>query len=246
MKVKRQKQVKKCLNFYKNNFKFRAPFQVLVDSTFCHEALQSRVNLSEQIPLYLSDPKVKLCTTPCVITETEGLGHKVYGAMRIVKQFKVWKCGHEKDTVISAEKCILSLIGNNNPDNLIVATTDSQLIHKCRLIPGVPVMLLRYKAIILEKPSKVSLKAAQNKMKSATEVPAAEKALLEKMMPVEEETPIKKKRKAKNQNPLSCKKQKTELNPPTSQTSTGETKAKKKRLKKKAKRNALLSKSEKN
>ncbi|GFY21638.1 rRNA-processing protein UTP23 homolog [Trichonephila clavipes] len=216
----------------------------MVDSTFCHEALRSKVNLSEQIPLYLSDPKVKLYTTSCVITETEGLGHKVYGAMRIVKQFKVWKCGHEKDTVISAEKCILSLIGNNNPDNLIVATTDSQLIHKCRLIPGVPVMHLRYKAITLEKPSKGSLEAAENKMKSSTEVPAAEKAFLEKMMPVEEKTSIKKKRKARKQNPLSCKKQKIELNP-TPQT-TPETKSKKKRLKKKTKRNALLSKSEKN
>ncbi|GFY60313.1 rRNA-processing protein [Trichonephila inaurata madagascariensis] len=245
MKVKRQRKVKKCLNFYKNNFKFRTPFQVLVDSTFCHEALRNKVNLSEQIPLYLSDPKVKLCTTSCVITETEGLGHKVYGAMRIVKQFKVWKCGHEKDTVISAEKCVLSLIGNNNPDKLIVATTDSQLIHKCRLIPGVPVMHLKYKAITLEKPSKVSLEASQNKMKSSTEVPAAEKAFLEKMMPVEEETPIKKKRKAKKQYPLSCKKQKIELNP-TPQTSRAETKSKKKRLKKKAKKNALLSKSEKN
>lgn len=40
MKAKRNKQVKKILGFYENNFGFRKPYQILVDGTFCFAALQ--------------------------------------------------------------------------------------------------------------------------------------------------------------------------------------------------------------
>lgn len=42
MKISRQKKVQKHLNFYKNNFKFREPFQVLIDGTFAFAALEVR------------------------------------------------------------------------------------------------------------------------------------------------------------------------------------------------------------
>ncbi|CAL1299739.1 unnamed protein product [Larinioides sclopetarius] len=134
MKIKRHRRVKKALNFYKNNFNFRTPYQVLVDSTFCHEALKCKLNIMEQMPKYLEDPNVRLYTTPCVIMETEGLGPKAYGAMRVVKQFKVRKCGHEKNSTISAEECILSMVKDSNPEHLMVATTDPQLSSKIRTL----------------------------------------------------------------------------------------------------------------
>lgn len=39
MKIARYKKAQKTLSFYKNNFGFREPYQILVDATFCQTAL---------------------------------------------------------------------------------------------------------------------------------------------------------------------------------------------------------------
>lgn len=73
MRIKRLKNKDLRLKFYVNNFGFRKPFQVMVDGTFCYEALKSKLNIRDQIPKYF-DNDVKLLTTPCIINETERLG----------------------------------------------------------------------------------------------------------------------------------------------------------------------------
>lgn len=40
MKTARQKKARKNLGFFINNFKFRPPFQVLIDGTFAFAALE--------------------------------------------------------------------------------------------------------------------------------------------------------------------------------------------------------------
>ena len=77
MKVKRQKQVRKVLNFYKTNYGHQPPYNILVDGTFCKAALKFQINISEQLPKYL-DAEVKLITTKCVMAECEALGMLEY------------------------------------------------------------------------------------------------------------------------------------------------------------------------
>lgn len=72
MKITRYKRVQRYLSFYRNNFGFHAPYQVILDGTFCQAALSNKVNIAEQMPKYLSD-QVKLLTTVCVVAETEKL-----------------------------------------------------------------------------------------------------------------------------------------------------------------------------
>lgn len=62
MGVTRQKHAKKIMGFYKNNFQFREPFQVLLDGTFCQAALRNKIQIREQLPGYL-DGAAQLCTT---------------------------------------------------------------------------------------------------------------------------------------------------------------------------------------
>ncbi|KFQ90491.1 rRNA-processing protein UTP23 [Nipponia nippon] len=62
MKVRRQKHAKKNMGFYKHNFQFREPFQVLLDGTFCQAALRNKIQIREQLPGYL-DGATQLCTT---------------------------------------------------------------------------------------------------------------------------------------------------------------------------------------
>lgn len=62
MKITRLKHVKKNLGFYRNNFSFREPYQVLLDGTFCQAALKNQIQIKEQLPKYLMG-EVQLCST---------------------------------------------------------------------------------------------------------------------------------------------------------------------------------------
>ena len=72
-KIKRQKHVKKTMIFYKQHFHYEPPYTVLIDGTFCKEALNFKINIMEQLPKYL-DAEVTLATTFCVKAECETFG----------------------------------------------------------------------------------------------------------------------------------------------------------------------------
>lgn len=129
MKIARYKKAQKTLSFYRNNFGFREPYQILVDATFCQTALivglktnlcfpkhnlhillyfQFQISIKDQIPKYFQ-AETRMVTTQCIILEAESLGSKVQGATSIVKQFLVHKCGHEKSPK-SGTACIKSMV----------------------------------------------------------------------------------------------------------------------------------------
>ncbi|CAN8000662.1 unnamed protein product [Ixodes hexagonus] len=209
MRINRYKRVQRHLTFYKNVFGFRAPFQILVDGTFCAAALKYKVNIREQMPKYLSD-EVKLCTTVCAIAESEKLGPPLYGATLVIKQFPVRICGHEKNP-ISAANCFHTMVRKKNQDHYMIATQDPELSDRVRQLVGVPLLYL-FNAITLEKPSEKSEKAGAVTLQSQTEAPAYQMRMIESLKRKEnliEEAPVKKKkRKVSGPNPLSCKKKK--------------------------------------
>lgn len=220
MKTSRQKKARKYLAFFINNFKFRQPFQVLIDGNFAFAALENKFNIQDQLPKYFQF-ETKLLTTPCVILETEKLGEvskAVGGAMQIVKQYSVHKCGHEKKPV-SGAKCLRSMVGKDNPSRYIIATQDRELQDILRKIPGVPVMYLHGKAPTLESPSEASRVYAEN-IRKGLGMTSWEKENIKTLKRVAgikediEEKP-KKKRKKGGPNPLSClkKKKKPQVQP---------------------------------
>lgn len=83
--------------------------------------LQNKFNIQDQLAKYFQS-EIKLLTTLCIITETEKLGlfsSAVNGAMQIVKQYAVHKCGHEKKPA-SGLQCLQSMIGKNNSSRYIL------------------------------------------------------------------------------------------------------------------------------
>lgn len=131
MKIQRYKKAQKTINFYKNNFGFHDPYQILIDATFCQLALQvnnftfaiqnyqpklsyyqHKINIQEQLPKYLQSD-CRLVTTQCIIMEAESLGSQVIGATQIVKQFLVHKCGHDQKP-ISGAACMISMVCSAN------------------------------------------------------------------------------------------------------------------------------------
>lgn len=230
MKINRHKKVTKYLNYYRNNYGFFKPYQVLIDGTFCYVALKNQVNIQEQLPKYLGE--VKLLTTQCIILETEKLGKYVFGAMLIVKNFAVHQCGHGKNPV-SGSACIESMIGENNASRYIIATQDQELQDAVRRIPGAPLLYLHHKTPTLEEPSKVSIKVANKQCHARFGVSEHDSKTLSGLKLAtfgpQQETKPKKKKKKGGPNPLSCKKK--QKKPNSNENKSADKKRKRKRIK---------------
>lgn len=132
------------------------------------------------------------------------------GALKILKQFGIHKCGHEK-APINGGDCLLSMIGKKNKNRYMLATQDRDLQDKIREIPGAPLLYLHRKAPCLERPSEVSRKEANKIATGCFDVKTNEEVVIKKLKEnvgiTEENNEIrKKKRKKKGPNPLSCKK----------------------------------------
>ncbi|XP_044268276.1 rRNA-processing protein UTP23 homolog isoform X2 [Tribolium madens] len=139
----------------------------------------------------------------------ENLGPKLGGALVILKKFPVHKCGHEGKPVV-ASKCLLSMLGDINPNHYIIATQDRDLQNNVRNKVGVPLLYLHGKTPVLEQPSEITIEATKSKAEglNITERQKIEKLKLESGL-VEIETKKVKKKKKKGPNPLSCKKKKS-------------------------------------
>ncbi|XP_057684149.1 rRNA-processing protein UTP23 homolog [Corythoichthys intestinalis] len=217
MKIKRQKQAKKTLSFYKYNFNFREPHQILIDGTFCQAALKNKIQIKEQMPKYLMG-EVQLCTTNCALKELETLGKELYGAKLILQRYQVRKCQHFKNPVPASE-CLLSMLEDKNPHHYFVATQDFTLTTGLKKIPGVPLLYIVLNTIVLDKPSQPSLDHVQAVQLGQLVSPAQQQSLHS----LKEEQGIsqkdgerrgkKRKRKQHNPNPLSCLKKKKKSGP---------------------------------
>ncbi|XP_034017257.1 rRNA-processing protein UTP23 homolog [Thalassophryne amazonica] len=212
MKIKRQKQAKKTISFYKYNFSFREPFQILIDGTFCQAALKNKIQIKEQIPKYLMG-EVQLCTTNCALKELDSLGKQLYGAKLILQRFQVRRCQHVHSPVPASE-CLLSMLEDTNPHHYFVATQDHTVTTGLKRIPGVPLLYIILNTIVLDKLSHASLRyvhavqlgqlmspVQQSKIRSLKQ----EQGLGQKQG---ERRGKKRKRKQGNPNPLSCLKKK--------------------------------------
>lgn len=207
MKGKRQKSRKKHLLFYKNFFGFSPPYSVLLDGTFCKAALQSKINIMEQMPKYL-DAEVKYFTTRCVLAECEALGTLLYGPLKVLRQFHVQPCRH--DPPKPAPKCIRSVL-KKNKHKFFVATQDPEFQEKIRSWSGVPLLFITFNTIILESPGDMSKTVAGEKLdKKMTSSDHSLNKVRELKRETFGEEPLKKKKKykIKGKNPLSCKKKK--------------------------------------
>ena len=162
------------------------------------------------MPKYL-DGEVKLLTTPCVVIETETLGHTVFGAMIIIKQFAIHQCGHTGKPV-PGSLCLKSMLGTKNPSRYFIATQDRELQAVAREIPGTPLIYLHQKAPTLEHPSTASEHVAhigmQEKFRVSEDAGKILTTLKKQKLGITEinNEERRKKKKIKGPNPLSCKK----------------------------------------
>ncbi|XP_030046066.1 rRNA-processing protein UTP23 homolog [Microcaecilia unicolor] len=228
MKIRRQKQAKKTLSFYKYNFGFRPPLQVMLDGTFCQAALTNKIQIKEQLPKYLMGD-VQLCTTSCVLKELESLGKELYGAKLIAQRFQVRNCSHLKNPV-GGSVCLLSMLGESNPHHYFIATQDQALAGKVKKKAGVPLLFIIQNTMVLDKPSPKSVAFAQTAQEGQL-MPVHHRTSVEHLKEEQGMTKYERRGKKRKQpsgpNPLSCLKKKKKQEAP--QPSAAEKKRKRNR-----------------
>ncbi|KAK6113434.1 Fcf1 family protein [Brugia pahangi] len=202
--VKRYKRAKRIISIYRHNFNLEPPYQVLLDGTFAMAALQNKINLREQMPKYLN-AEVDIRVTSCVLKELENLGSALYGALHICRQFDVESCPHRP--VRTAVECIKHMARRmKRRATYFFATQDNELTEALKQIPGVPILFIKYNAILIDKPSEVTIQEIEKPKDQLTEVNELKKAILG-----EDEKPRRKRKHPKGPNPLSVKKKKKKI-----------------------------------
>ena len=95
MRQKRAKAYRKQMAYYKYNFKFREPYQVLVDDELVLESSRIKLNLSAALERTIQAPVKPMITQCCM----EALYRsKNEDAITLAKRFERRRCGHRDPT----------------------------------------------------------------------------------------------------------------------------------------------------
>lgn len=151
MRLKKQKQNRKSVRFYKACFAFREPYKVLCDGTFVHQMLESRLGTANEALSALLGGHTKVFVTRCVIDELKKLGESFSGTVLATRRLTTARCNHEM--LKSALECLEAMVGADNPEHFFVATQDTGLRRKFRQVPGVPLVFVQKNSLLLEPPS---------------------------------------------------------------------------------------------
>lgn len=207
----REKTAKHGTAFYRQQFGFRDPLQVVVDASFLEAAVAQRTNVAERLQRLFRTAAVKLMTTDCIRAALRAADReKTLGLALAAKPYEVIRVCRHAPSLCPAD-CIAAVVQAAGL-KFFVATNDAALTARLRRLPGVPIVYSKNGQVMLEPPSNASLAVCRRQEAAKLQVPAREKAQLAARMPLPEgpDTPAaqKKKRRSREPNPLSCKKKK--------------------------------------
>ena len=171
---KKDKWIKKTINFYKFIFKFESPFKVIIDGNFASVALNKKFEIKSSLEKLL-DEKVILIIPSCIFQEVQSLENKIPGLLKLLSQYKIEQCSHG---LLSPTNCIRDYIGNKNQSKYFVATQDNFLRKQLRNVPGVPIIFFDQNMLLMDKPSKVSIEASERRENLKEDPQKKEKKIL--------------------------------------------------------------------
>ncbi|OSX76431.1 hypothetical protein BU14_0191s0011 [Porphyra umbilicalis] len=138
MKLKRSKEARKALTFYRTSFGLIPPYRVLVDGPMAAVSLHRSIYLKESLASLLETPAPLLVTSACVRREVVALAATAAGnqaatpdgshdrgggggaapdlsaAALFLKRIQTVKCAHAGGGSVPASECILSLVGGGD------------------------------------------------------------------------------------------------------------------------------------
>jgi U3 small nucleolar RNA-associated protein 23 len=165
MRQKRAKAYRKQMSYYKYNFKFREPYQVLVDDELVLESSRIKLNLAGALERTIQAPVKPMITQCCM----EALYRsKNEDAISLAKRFERRRCGHRDATqedkgVKKPHDCLwdVVVIEGQNKHRYVVATQKDKLRQRLRRVPAVPLLYVNRSVMIMEPMSSVTERARE-------------------------------------------------------------------------------------
>lgn len=219
MRQKRAKSYRKQLLVYSHAFKFRQPYQVLLDDQIVLNANASRFNLVKSLGQTLQ-AEVKPMITQCCMQALYATDNQ--DAINMAKQYERRRCNHPPKDPKSPLECIESVVNVDgaNKHRYVVASQDIELRRKLRRVPGVPILHINRAVMVMEPLSdasaRVSRRMEQEKLyKGLNDPKYAGLKNNDEDKNGDSSKPESKKRKngPKQPNPLSMKKKKVKVSP---------------------------------
>lgn len=138
MKLKRNKNIKRDIDFYRINYNFESPLKVVIDGTFLKKDLDINYNFKPKFQKLIKS-KCIFYTTDCILNELKNIGNIVEYVYLNALTLNILKCEHndyiKKDnetnntTILTGSECINKHIGIKNYNKYIVCTQDKNLIN---------------------------------------------------------------------------------------------------------------------
>jgi U3 small nucleolar RNA-associated protein 23 len=91
MGVKKQKQLRRHIRFYKTCFGFREPFKVICDGTFLHYNISKKLGSPQDILPSFLGAAAKAFVTRCVVSELKKMGEAYSGTASAARRFELAK-----------------------------------------------------------------------------------------------------------------------------------------------------------
>ncbi|KAF5096139.1 hypothetical protein D0Z00_002884 [Geotrichum galactomycetum] len=165
MRQKRAKAYRKQMAYYKYNFKFREPYQVLVDDEIVLESSRIKLNLAGALERTIQAPVKPMITQCCM----EALYRsKNEDAISLAKRFERRRCGHRDATqedkgAKKPHDCLwdVVVVEGQNKHRYVVATQKDKLRQRLRRVPAVPLLYVNRSVMIMEPMSSVTERARE-------------------------------------------------------------------------------------
>ncbi len=156
---RKDKWIKKTLNFYRFIFKFDSPYKIIIDGNFAAMSLNKKFEMKSSLEKLL-DEKITLIIPSCIFKEVQSIESKIPGLLKLLSQYKIEQCKHN---LMTPTNCIRDYIGKKNNSKYFVATQDNFLRVQLRKIPGVPLIFFEQNMLLMDKPSRVSIEASERR-----------------------------------------------------------------------------------
>lgn len=217
MRQKRAKSYKKQMNLYLHTFKFREPFQTIVDDELVLTCDKASFDLTKGLNRTIQG-ETKPMITQCCMQALYSTNNQ--RAIETAKQFERRRCNHPPKDPKPPAECIESIVNIDgvNKHRYIVASQSIGLRKRLRGVPGVPLIFMNRSVMVMEPASSASQRAAamHENAKLTAGLNDSKVGYVEKDAPENERDESRKKKKRKGPsepNPLSIKKKKAEPKP---------------------------------
>ncbi|KAI5948774.1 hypothetical protein KGF57_005172 [Candida theae] len=158
MRQKRAKSYKKQMNVYHYTFKFREPYQIVVDNEIVLTCSNASYDISKGLTRTIQAENKPMITQCCIQALYNS---KNQDAINLAKTYERRKCNHRE--AIDPAECIKSIVDikGENKHRYVVATQNLDLRRKLRQVPGVPLIYMNRSVMVMEPLSDASAKYSE-------------------------------------------------------------------------------------